>query len=487
MIKYKHILLLLLISASFLACRDNIDFSNNPNINLNFSTDTVLFDTVFTTIGSTTRQFRFYNNSDEAVKTTISLGSGNNSYYRLNIDGQPTNKVKDYEILSHDSAFVFVEVNIDPQNSNSPMVIEDSVMFITNGNTQNVKLVAYGQDVHLYNDSVIDTRTWINDKPYLIYNSILVDKNQTLTIEEGVRIYFHNESAMWVLGTLQVHGTVDNPVTFQGDRLEEWYKYTPGQWYAYYINKEKDIKYLTGGIHFWKGSNNNIIDHAIIKNGVKGIQVDSVGEGDNPTLTLSNSIVKNMSAIGLMAQSSKVLVFNSVIANCGYYAVVLSLGGYYEFYQSTIGNYYDFDTRKTPSLIFNNYYKNEDKYYTFDFSAIFGNSIIYGNIDSEFFIDQHPDETKPFSFLFDHCLMKLDDEFDTSNKDIYKSIIRNKDSLPRFINTYEGNFRLDTLSAAINKGSVFYSTMIPTDQDGNDRNMDGKPDLGAYERIPEKK
>jgi hypothetical protein len=485
MIKYCHILFLLLISALFFACRENINFSNSNDAQLNFSTDTVLFDTIFTTIGSTTRQFKFYNNNDDAVKTSISLAGGNNSYYRLNIDGQPANKIEDYEIMAHDSAFVFVEVNIDPQNSNSPMVVDDSIIFVTNRNTQNVKLVAYGQDVHLYNDSVIDTRTWTADKPYLIYNSVLIDKNQTLTIDKGVKIYFHKESAMWVLGTLKVHGTAENPVTFQGDRLEEWYEYAPGQWYAHYINKEQGIKYLTGGIHFWKGSNNNIIDHAIIKNGAKGIQVDSVGEGNNPTLTLSNSIVKNMSAIGLMLQSSSVLVYNSVIANCGYYAVVLSLGGNYEFYHTTIGNYYEFDSRKTPSLIFNNYYKNNDQYFTFDFSAIFGNSIIYGDIDNEFYVDQHIDETKTFVFKFDHCLMKLDDEFDTSNKEVFINIIRDKDSLPRFANTYEGNYRLDTLSAAINKGSTYYSTFYPYDQDGNDRNMDGKPDLGAYERVPE--
>ena len=479
--KIASILSLFLVIISVFSCRETVNFSTDPDATLSFSTDTVQFDTVFTTIGSTTKQFRFYNSSSSPVKTTISLAGGSNSYYRLNIDGQSLNEIKDYEIQANDSAFIFVEVNVDPQNSNSPMVIDDSIIFYTNGNQQNVKLVAYGQDVHLYNDSVIDTRNWPADKPYLIYNSVLINEGATLTIEAGAQIYFHNESAMWVLGTLDVKGTAENRVVFQGDRLDKWYEYLPGQWYGYYHNDS--INYLTGGIHFWQGSKDNIINHAIIKNGVKGIQVDYVGESNNPTLILSNSIVKNMSAIGLLAQTSYVVVTNTVIANCGYYAVVLSYGGHYEFYHSTIGNYYEFDTRKTESLVFNNYYTVDNETTAFDFSAVFGNSIIYGNLENEFIADFAATDEVQVGFLFDNCMMKLDKDFDTDNENIFKNIIRHKDSLPKFINTYEGNYRLDTLSAAKDKGSTYYSSFFPDDQDGNDRTFDGKPDLGAYERI----
>lgn len=476
------IILSVIYTLLLFSCRETDQFTDSSSVKLAFTTDTVHFDTIFTSIGSTTKQFRFYNRNDKAVKTTISLAGGSNSYYRLNIDGQTTEKIVDYEIMGNDSVYVFVEVNIDPQDSNSPMVINDSVMFYTNGNMQNVKLVAHGQDVHLYTDSVINSQTWIADKPYLIYNSILVDKDATLSIEEGVQIYFHNESAMWVLGTLDVQGSSENPVIFQGDRLDSWYEYSPGQWYGYYRTDE--IEYLTGGIHFWEGSKNNILNHAIVKNGVKGIQIDSKNENSTePTLTLSNSIVKNMSAIGILAQTTELLVFNSVIANCGYYAVVLNYGGNYKFYHSTIGNYYEFDARKTPSLVFNNYYIVDDIPTVFDFNADFGNCIIYGNIDNEFVYNLS--EGNSVGFVFDHCMMKLDDEFDTSNKDFYKNIIRHKDSLPKFINTYEGDYRLDTLSAAKDKGSTTYSILYPTDQDDVDRTIDGKPDLGAYERIEE--
>ncbi len=470
-----------LILLTVFSCRETEDFTSDPSAVLTFSTDTVHFDTVFTTIGSSTLQFRFYNPNSKAVKTTISLAGGSNSYYRLNIDGQPATEIKNYEILANDSAYVFVEVNVDPQNSNSPMVIDDSVMFYTNGNQQNVKLVAYGQDVHLYNGEYIETPTWVADKPYLIYNSVAIKEDATLTIEAGADIYFHNESAMWVYGTLNVMGTTDARVTFQGDRLEEWYENAPGQWYGYIRNENGN--YPVGGLFFSPSSKNNIIDYAIIRNGAIGIQLYDTMPNNNLKLTLSNTILKNMSAVGLYTQFSNTLVYNTVIANCGFYAVLLTLGGNHEFYHSTIGNYYEFDSRKTESLIFTNYYKDEDEIKAFDFNAIFGNCIIYGDQEIEFYADFDVSTGVQVSFLFDHCLMKLDEDFDTSNEDIYKNIIRHKNSLPKFVNTYEGNFRLDTLSAAKDKGSTYYSSFYPLDQDNIDRTLDGKPDLGAYERV----
>ncbi|PKP10396.1 MAG: hypothetical protein CVU09_07030 [Bacteroidetes bacterium HGW-Bacteroidetes-4] len=478
----KYLLTLLIAFSLLFGCTDQFNFTDNPNAKLSFSTDTVHFDTVFTTIGSTTLQFRFYNNNNNAVKTTIQLAGGNQSNFRLNIDGLAANSLTDYEIRANDSAFIFVEVNIDPQNSNSPMVIEDSVLFFTNGNQQNIKLVAYGQDIHLYNDSVLDTRTWINDKPYLIYNSILIDKNQTLNIEAGTRIHFHNESALWVLGTLKVNGTVEEPVIFTGSRLDEWYRDNPGQWYGVY--RTDSFEYLTGGIHFWQGSTNNVIDHAIIKNGVKGIQVDLSEESTEPTLTLSNSTVMNMSGIGLLAQNSRMLVYNSAIVNCGIYAVALSYGGKYEFYHTTIGNYYVKNAkREQPSLALNNYYIVDNEATVFDMDANFGNCIIYGKLDNELLIDQFNTDLVNFNYLFDHCLIKLKPDYDLSNPLHFKSIISHRDSLPKFINPDAGDFRLDTLSSAKDKGTLEYLDFITVDMLGNSRTKDLAPDLGAFERI----
>jgi hypothetical protein len=462
------------------ACYDYEKFTNSPSAYISFSTDTVQFDTVFTSIGSATLQMKVYNKNKDAIRTDIKLASGQNSYYRLNIDGVATDEYDDLEIMGNDSAFIFVEVNVDPQNSNSPIVITDSIMFYTNGNTQNVKLVAYGQDVHLYNDSVIGTTHWLADKPYLVFNSVMVDSLGTLTIDAGAKIHFHTNSSLLVKGTLLVNGTKDLPVVFQGDRLEDWYENKPGQWGATY--KNDSVTYTLGNIHLLNGSYDNVINYAEIKNGIKGIQIDNHTNSDKPTLTLSNSIIKNMSIAGIYAQTTNLLVYNSVIANCNYYATVLSLGGHYEFYHSTIANHPN-ASRSTESLIFNNYYTSNDQSYVYDFDALFANCIIYGDLDQEFAIDSFPTNEVKFDFLFDHCLMKLAKSFNISDTNCYKDIISNADSLPRFKNISEGNYRLDTLSAAKDKGNIEYSRFIPTDFDGNNRLQDGLPDLGAFERI----
>ena len=50
------------------AC-DGLDdhYSTNPTYRLSFSTDTLAFDTIFSTIGSTTRQFMIYNKNSEPL------------------------------------------------------------------------------------------------------------------------------------------------------------------------------------------------------------------------------------------------------------------------------------------------------------------------------------------------------------------------------------------------------------------------------------
>jgi len=184
---------------------ENGGITDRPDARLEFSTDTVLFDTVFTTIGSTTRNFKIYNPYAQTIKVErIALAGDPLSPYRLNINGRSVNRMENVEILPHDSLFIFVEVTLDPSGLNNPLVVEDSVMFLTNGNDQAVKLIAFGQDVHLINGEFISTRTWTNDKPYLVYNSMAIDTAQVLTIEPGVRIHFHRRSSLIVFGTLKV-------------------------------------------------------------------------------------------------------------------------------------------------------------------------------------------------------------------------------------------------------------------------------------------
>ena len=121
-----------------------------------------------------------------------------------------------------------MEVTVDPTNVNNPLLLKDSIVFSINGNIQDVNLEAYGQDFHLFKGEILQSQTWENDKPYLIYNSVIVDSLETLKIKEGCQVHFHKKSSLLVKGTLKVEGSLESPVVFQGDRLEEYYENIPG-------------------------------------------------------------------------------------------------------------------------------------------------------------------------------------------------------------------------------------------------------------------
>ena len=156
------ILLSILTGTCLTSCIDD-DFTTNPSHVLAFSTDTVAFDTVFTTIGTSTRSFRIYNRNKKSLNiSSIKLADAEHSGFHINVDGMSGDNFTNVEIRGKDSLYVFVEANIDPTNQDNPIFIVDSIVFVTNGVQQDVKLTAYGQDVIPVQDciSTIELRCW---------------------------------------------------------------------------------------------------------------------------------------------------------------------------------------------------------------------------------------------------------------------------------------------------------------------------------------
>ena len=457
-----------LLLALFFSCKKD-NFITDSSAKLEFSTDTVMFDTVFTTISSTTQQFKIYNRHNEFVKiSSIYLANGNSTKFRLNINGIRATKLENVEIPPKDSLFVFVEVTLDPNNTNNPLAIVDSVVCKTNENIQDVKLVAFGQDVHLIKGQIIQTQTWNNDKPYLVYNSMLVDSLHTLTINAGTKIFFHRGSTMYVKGNLVVNGTKDNPVIFRNDRLEHVYDDIPSQW---------------NGVLLFSGSNNNNIEYAEIKNAVIGLQVGTIEHSGGAKLEIKNSKIENNSYAGVFAIASDIKAYNCVFANAGFYTTAIIAGGSYEFYHCTFANYWT-STRSEPSVILsNNVTIGETMYLGNLTKAYFGNCIIWGNNSNE--IGFSKEESVAFNYKFDHSVLKIDATVNTSDETNYLNILKNQD--PKFKSTYRDfDFQLDTLSAIKDKGSISIVNLFPallnTDLNQNYRNNDAAPDPGAYER-----
>lgn len=479
MIKKKiRIWLFIILCLLIISCQKE-KFTNSSDFKLQFSTDTVCFDTIFSNIGSTTQWLKVKNPGKYSVSIAkIFLAGHEKSAFRININGVGANEDHDVKISSGDSIFIFVEATIDPTEQNNPMVIKDSIVFELNNNIQVVNLIAFGQDFHLFDGEVITTQNWKNDKPYLIYHSILVDSLETLSIDPGCRIYFHKGASLFVKGTLNVNGSLEDQVKFSGDRLEDDYDDEPGQWGAWTVLDDQS-KYLYGGLHFLKGSRDNTIDFAVIKNANKGIQLDSLGYSGNPLLILTNTIIENMSLNCIDARTANLKAINCLFTNSGSYNVALRFGGNYEFYHCTLGNYFSsrLSIRKEPSLILNNYYSYNNKVFAYDLTkADFANCIIYGAMDDEILLNQI--DATVFNYRFQNCLLKTNSSLYSKNPEFAGSIF-NKD--PMFTDISKNSYSIDSLSPARNVGDIDIANQFPTDLIGNSRLAVDGPDLGALE------
>lgn len=468
-VKPGNILFLIGILAAIISC-ERYDVNRSSDARLAFSTDTVFFDTIFTTVGSITKRFRIYNNDKQPIEvSSIELAGGTQSVFRLNIDGYASHQASNIEIPPEDSLFIFVEVTLDPNNMDSILRIQDSIVFLTNGNVQDVDLVAWGQDVHLLHAETLQTTTWINDKPYLILDHLVVDSLQTLTLAAGVRIHMHRNAWIQVKGTLLANGSLEEPIVIQGDRLESLYRNIPGQW---------------GLIYFPPGSKENRLEYVTIKNGMYGIWADTIMTPGIPTVSLSNCVIQDMSAIGIIGRGAAIHADNTVVGSCGQFSVFMSIGGSYEFYHCTFANYWGsgFSNRTTPAIAMKNYY--QDAYGGIQVRPIdrayFGNCILYGDKEYELEIDEHPSSEIPFHF--DHSLIKVDPgEYDVNDPGHFTSVINLED--PKFISSKNSNFRLDTLSPAKDMALPDIAIQYPLDIIGSSRLGALGPDMGAYERV----
>ncbi|MCW3102057.1 MAG: hypothetical protein JWO09_497 [Bacteroidetes bacterium] len=468
----------ILISALFFSACKKDEFLTDSSAKLEFSTDSVLFDTVFTTLGSTTKTFRIYNTHSQAMNISrIYLAGGSTSPFKLNVDGISGKNIPDVEIAGGDSLFVFVQVTVDPTGVSNPLLIKDSIIFETNNNIQDVKLTAVGQDVYLHKPdhfpltgfpaySIINCNdVWTNDKPHLIFGYAVVDSGCTLTMQPGTRVHLYKNAGLLVFkdGTLIVNGTKNNEVTFQGTRLEPDYKDIPGQW---------------GQIWLYAGSKNNVINYAIIKNAGIGIRVDTVVTPGVPTLRLSNTIIKNMTAAAVYGLGAHIRSYNCVFANSGQYVAALTIGGKYTFEHCTFANFWSgTTTRTTPLLVINNYYTSGSFVILRPIdSCLFKNCILYGDLPDEIGLDSTTLAPYPPSYInyqFDHCLLKTTKSITNSH---YISCYKNLN--PGFVNASAGDYQLE--STAVNSFDKGTTPSVLIDLNGNFRSG-FNPDLGAYE------
>ncbi len=455
---------LLVISLLLLlhSCRKD-SFITSPEARIGLSIDTLKFDTVFVSAGSTFRTLIIKNENDQQLRlSSLKLMGGNASVFKMNVDGTPGHQFSNLDIAANDSLFVFIQVNVNPNAANLPFVIRDSIQIEFNGNNKKVQLEAWGRNAHFYRDRVISNdESWNNDLPYVILGSLVVPDGKTLTINKGCRIYVHADAPLIVDGTLIVNGEKDTSdrVYFQGDRLDDPYKDYPASW---------------PGLFFLSNAKDNVLNYAVIKNAYQAIGMQGPALNSNPKLILNETVIDNAYDAGIIAINSSLRARNCLITNCGK-NLYLVQGGNYQFTHCTVVTYANrFIEHKEPVL----FLSNTANSVTNSLDAVFRNCIFWGEngvVTDEVAVEKSG--TGTFNVNFDYTLWKV--QAPPANSTITQAI-NNQTPLFDSINTSDNyyDFRLKTGSPALNKG---VNAGILTDLDGKPRPV-GMPDLGSFEK-----
>lgn len=440
-------------------------------VELLFSCDTVSFDTVFTTIGTVTKQMKVYNPYDQPVKiSSISLEGGRSSRFRLNVDGDTSMVVRNLELAAHDSLFIFIQANINPNALLEPFLIEDRIVVDCNRSIQKVVLNAYGRNAVYHKAapgswiSVIDCDNWDHTLPHVILGYAGIDSLCTLNLLPGDRIYFGTGASLlvWNGATLNVQGSAGNPVLFTSMRHDGWYDTLPGQW---------------DYIWMMAGSRNNVMDWAVIENGRIGLLVDTNVNGA-PTLTITNSRIQNQFMAGILGQGAHIEGDNLLVTNCGTATLALQYGGRYIFRNSTFADYWHYGgaNRKNPHVILNNCYTANGVAYPrplelveFDNCIIEGNYRTYRDTLGEILLDIEPSVSH--NLRFRNCLLRSHVVEAWSENCLF-----NQD--PCF-DTAQGKAYHPTAESPMTGAGSWDHIALPYDLDNNPR--PNPPTIGAFE------
>ena len=501
---YFFCILTLLVFILGNSCRKDLAFASS-NGNLEFSRDTVFLDTIFAHIGSSTHTLKIYNrNRDDLEIPSIRLAKGQESKYRLNVDGVAGKEFVNIPIFAQDSIFIFIETTVPTDVvSETEFLYTDAIEFDAGDALQKVELVTLVKDaIFIYPKTLPDgTKESIslgidesgdeirvagsplangqlqftNEKPIVIYGYAAVPSGKELVINAGARVHFHKDAGIYVSSgaTLTVNGALsedqevlENEVVFEGDRIGDQYAHLPGQW---------------GAIWIASGSTENTMNYLTIKNATIGLRVDGNGVLENQTLNIINTQIYNSASINLWAKTAYINAENLVLGSSGATSLYCNIGGKYSFTHCTIANYWSNGFRLGAAVTIDNYNPNLAADLI---QANFTNCIIDGNSLLELNLARNA--LNSFNYAFKNCMLKFRDDsdqfkdnvlYDFQNPMLFNQIFLNLDA--SFLNAIENDYRIGTTSGAINKGNLDSATLVPFDILGTDRTTE--PAIGAYQ------
>lgn len=456
----RHIILVFLIVTGCLACDP---LANPVSGRIDFSSDTVSFDTVFSGAGSATREFRAINRGKEPVLIDrIWLAGGEASPFRLNINGVASSEADHLLLAQGDSLFVFVEVTVDPTGEDSPVAVVDSVVFLSGSYVSRVILEAWGQEIRLVEGDVYGNVTWTEGRPYVIRGRLFIDTVAVLTMEPGTRIYFHYDAGMTVAGALRALGTAEKPVLLATDRIEKEYTDLPGRW---------------KGLLFLDCSRGNRLQFTEVRNAAEAVRIAG-SEGSLPDVTLDGARLIHNSVASLVACHADVSAVNSLFAHSGFSTVSLAGGGRSSFIHCTVVNRWEYGFRTEPAMFIG---RGDG---TLPEVTVL-NSVISGTLNSEIALDASAAEV-PGRFRADSSMIRVDTLVaGWYTSPLFRDVITT--GTPQFIDESSWDYRPDTLSLLLDIAGREEAAAWPYDIRQKPRPSGNGPDIGAFERQPGEK
>lgn len=454
-------ILAIIVAAVCHSCIED-GFSGSSADQPEFSVDTLHMGTLFTEEPSTTHRFLVYNRADKGIIINkISVSGANADLFRLNVDGFSGREFSDVEIRANDSIFVFVEATLPPNGATVPVDVDASLDFLTAGVTRSVTLAARGRDVERLRAVTLAADTRLTaDRPYQIYDSLVVAQGVTLTIDPGAELYFHDGAYMAVRGTLKALGSPEKEIIMAGDRTG---------------NVVTDISFdlmsrQWTGIFFTSTSRGNELRNTCVRNTWQGVTADQA------QLRLVNSRLRNSGSLVLEAYHSQIEAYGCEFAEAADGVVYLQ-GGQHVFNHCTFANYYLFSAIAGPILQFSHFNADTDDESGAPYlKADFTNSIVYG-----LGTDLSHGKLDGTEVTLHRCLLKSQGSDDAN----FINCLWDTDPLYRTVRAdYYFDYRLQAESPAIAAADpALTAPEAATDAYGLARGA--APDLGAYVYTPQ--
>lgn len=455
------------------ACRREL-LSPQPG-DLRFSRDTVVFDSLFSTVLSPTQRLWVFNPHPHPVQIRrIYLGLGERSPYAFIFDGQEGPISSPYLLGAKDSVQIFLRLR---DTTFRDATREDLLFFETEAGTQAVPLRATLIAAYVYRDFGFDSvvLSLPTDKPIVVDGYLYVGPAAVLRILPGTRLYFSGKrwesgvlqgelaSGIYVAGRLEALGTPTTPITLQGWRLEPYYAAASGQWQ---------------GLWFFPTSTGNRLLYTQIRQSSIGVRIDSAGGITAPKVYMEGCLITDAANYGIVAQGFTSTLppqpllhaVNTLIYRCGQACAALLGGGTYRLVHCAFV-YDQGDLRRgNTALVVSDYLRLSEGIQTYPLDFLALNSLFWTTKEDAVVSDLRG--SAPVQWAFDHCALRQKEPLPGSSN-LYPSS-------PEVGPAQEG-YPLLSESPLIDAGRYEPTLSPPIDRLG--RMRDAQPDIGAYEYL----